>query len=92
MHTKAVLNDPASYEILVPEDFGRDREVLINHKLTGWNAVRARARQLAIELPDATIKALTQRIKELSDREAVDLDRIDRLLRDEAERVGAGGG
>ena len=46
IHAKAVLNNPETYEILKPEDFGLTRYIHIAHRLTGWNAVRSRADQL----------------------------------------------
>ena len=39
IHAKAVLNNPETYEILDPHDFGMTRYISIAHRLTGWNAV-----------------------------------------------------
>ena len=35
IHAKAILNNPSTYEILKPEDFGMTRYVSIGHRLTG---------------------------------------------------------
>ncbi|KAJ1568942.1 mitochondrial Homoaconitase [Cladochytrium tenue] len=35
IHTKAVLNNPDTYEILRPQDFGVERRVSLAHRLTG---------------------------------------------------------
>ena len=80
IHAKAVLNDPSTYEILRPEDFGLTRYVHIAHRLTGWNAVRHRAEQLGLAVDDDEIKRLTSRIKALADRRPLTLDEVDALL------------
>ena len=59
IHAKAVLNNPETYEILEPQDFGLTRYISIAHRLTGWNAIKARAEQLNLDMPDEEIKAVT---------------------------------
>jgi homocitrate synthase len=86
IHAKAVLNNPSTYEILRPEDFGLTRYIHIAHRLTGWNAIRNRADQLGLALSDDQVKAITDEIKRLSDERALTLDEVDRLLT-EAGRV-----
>ncbi|MEJ5200121.1 MAG: homocitrate synthase [Anaerolineae bacterium] len=81
IHAKAILNAPETYEALDPHDFGLTRYISIAHRLTGWNAVKARAEQLGLNLADAQIKALTQHIKALADERALTLDDVDGLLR-----------
>lgn len=81
IHAKAVLADPATYEILQPADFGLTREVAIGHRLTGWNAIRERSRVLGLNLDDATLKAITQDVKRRADVHPLNLDEIDGLLR-----------
>jgi homocitrate synthase len=85
IHAKAVLNNPSTYEILRPEDFGLTRYIHIAHRLTGWNAIRHRADQLGFQLSDDTVKEITEEIKRLSDERALTLEEVDRLL-DEAQR------
>jgi homocitrate synthase len=80
VHTSAVLQDPATYEILPPAQFGRERTIAIAHKLTGWNAVRSRAEALGLSLDTAQIRAVTRQVKALADRQAVDIDDVDALL------------
>jgi len=80
IHAKAILNAPETYEALNPEDFGLTRYLSIAHKLTGWNAVKARAEQLGLELDDRQIKSLTRHIKALADERALTLDDVDELL------------
>jgi homocitrate synthase len=81
IHAKAILNAPETYEALDPHDFGLTRYISIAHRLTGWNAVKARAEQLDLSLSDGQIKALTQHIKTLADERALTLDDVDGLLR-----------
>lgn len=81
IHAKAILNNPETYEILKPEDFGMSRYVSIGHRLTGWNAVKNRIEQLNLGLTDQDAKAVTQKIKELADVRPLSLDDVDTLLR-----------
>jgi homocitrate synthase len=80
IHAKAILNAPETYEALDPHDFGLTRYISIAHRLTGWNAVKARAEQLGLDLPTDQIKALTQHIKALADERPLALDDVDGLL------------
>jgi len=81
IHAKAILNAPETYEALDPHDFGLTRYISIAHRLTGWNAVKARADQLGLELSESQIKALTQHIKALADDKRLSLSDVDNLLR-----------
>lgn len=80
IHTKAVLQQPETYEVLNPAVFGLNRRVMVGHKLTGWNAVRLRANQLQLQLPDETLKAVTAQIKSLADTTTVADEDVDALL------------
>jgi homocitrate synthase len=81
IHAKAMLNNPSTYEILDPADFGLARYIHVAHRLTGWNAIKDRAEQLQLELSDDVIKAITGRIKALGDERELTLDDVDHLLR-----------
>jgi homocitrate synthase len=80
IHAKALLNNPRTYEILDPHDFGLTRYISIAHRLTGWNAVRHRAEQLGLELSEAQLKEVTRHIKALADEKALSLSDVDALL------------
>ncbi|MCW5768888.1 MAG: homocitrate synthase [Phycisphaeraceae bacterium] len=80
IHAKAVLNDPSAYEALRPEDFGLSRYIHVAHRLTGWNAVRARAEQLGLTLSDEQAKALTAEIKAAADVGHLTLDHVDAII------------
>lgn len=82
IHAKAILNDPSTYEILDPADFGLDRYVHVAHRLTGWNAIKSRVEQLRLELSDAQIKEITAHIKVLADEKPLSLSDVDTLLRE----------
>jgi homocitrate synthase len=81
IHAKAILNDPSTYEILRPEDFGLERYLHVAHRLTGWNAIKARSEQLRLTLSDAQIKEITAHVKALADEKPLSLSDIDALLR-----------
>ncbi|KAI9475655.1 MAG: homocitrate synthase [Benjaminiella poitrasii] len=91
IHAKAILNNPSTYEILNPTDFGMTRYVSIGHRLTGWNAVKNRVEQLDLGLTDEDAKAITAKIKELADVRPLSLDDVDVLLRSyhQAKAVGS---
>ncbi|MDR3576772.1 MAG: homocitrate synthase [Anaerolineaceae bacterium] len=80
IHAKAVLNNPSTYEILRPEDFGLTRYISIAHRLTGWNAIRFRADQLNLSIADEEIKRITEEIKSMCDLRPMTLDEVDSLL------------
>lgn len=81
IHAKAILNNPSTYEILDPADFGLTRYVHVAHRLTGWNAIKQRAEQLQLNLTDEQIKKITAQIKSLADQKNLSLDDVDVLLR-----------
>lgn len=80
MHTKAVLVDPKSYEVLDPALFGRTRTVATAHRLTGWHAIAERARELGIILSEEQARAIAHRVKVLADQRLLDIDDLDNLL------------
>ena len=81
IHAKAILNNPSTYEILDPADFGLTRYIHVAHRLTGWNAIKQRAEQLQLNLTDEQIKMITAQIKSLADQKNLSLDDVDVLLR-----------
>lgn len=81
IHAKAVLADPNTYEAINPSDFGLNRDIMVGHKLMGWNTVRSRAQALGLSLDDATLQQITQTIKIQADTAALSSEDIDTLLR-----------
>ena len=80
IHAKAVLNNPTTYEVLRPEDFGLKRYIQIASRLTGWNAIRSRADQLGLSMDEVTLKRITEEVKKLADQQQLTLDEVDHLL------------
>lgn len=87
IHAKAILNNPSTYEILDPTDFGMTRYVSIGHRLTGWNAVKNRVQQLGLELGDDEVKVVTAQIKKLADIKPLGVEEVDTLLRNHHAKV-----
>jgi homocitrate synthase len=80
MHTKAVLNDPRSYEVIDPALFGRTRTVSVAHRLAGWHAVAERARELGIMLSEKQARAAAARLKALADERSLEVGEVDEIL------------
>ncbi|KXN70912.1 homocitrate synthase [Conidiobolus coronatus NRRL 28638] len=89
IHAKAILNNPSTYEILKPEDFGMTRYVSIGHRLTGWNAIKNRVQQLGLQLTDEQAKEVTNKIKALADIQPLGIEAVDIILREYHERCGS---
>lgn len=81
IHAKAILNNPSTYEIINPADFGMTRYVHFASRLTGWNAIKSRAQQLKIELTDTQCKECTAKIKALADIRPIAVDDADSIIR-----------
>lgn len=82
IHTKAMLNNPESYEIIDPADFGLRREIAVGHKLTGKHAVAHRASQLGLRFGEIELREVTAEIKRLADAGPLSREELDRLLHD----------
>jgi homocitrate synthase len=80
LHTNAVLRNPHSYEALDPQVFGRDRAVLLGHRLTGRNAIAHRARALGLDLSPGALQHVTQQIKASADQGPLSDADVDALL------------
>jgi len=81
IHAKAILNNPSTYEIINPADFGMSRYVHFASRLTGWNAINSRAQQFNIELTDAEYKLVTAKIKAMADIRPIAVDDADGIIR-----------
>ncbi|KAI1909482.1 homocitrate synthase lys21 [Ophidiomyces ophidiicola] len=81
IHAKAILNNPSTYEIINPADFGMTRYVHFASRLTGWNAIKSRAQQLNLEMTDAQYKECTAKIKALADIRPIAIDDADSIIR-----------
>ncbi|KAI0478926.1 homocitrate synthase [Xylariaceae sp. FL0804] len=81
IHAKAILNNPSTYEILKPEDFGLNRYVSFASRLTGWNAIKSRVEQLGLSMTDDQVKLLTAKIKQMADVRPLAIDDTDSIIR-----------
>ncbi|KAF1938199.1 homocitrate synthase [Clathrospora elynae] len=81
IHAKAILNNPSTYEIINPQDFGMSRYVHFASRLTGWNAIKSRAEQLGLQMTDAQYKECTVKIKAIADIRKIALDDTDSIIR-----------
>jgi homocitrate synthase len=81
IHAKAILNNPSTYEIINPADFGMSRYVHFASRLTGWNAIKSRAAQLNIEMTDEQYKECTAKTKSLADIRPIAVDDADSIIR-----------
>ncbi|KAK3347137.1 HMGL-like-domain-containing protein [Lasiosphaeria hispida] len=81
IHAKAILNNPSTYEILNPADFGLTRYVHFASRLTGWNAVKTRVGQLGLTMTDDQVKVVTAKIKALADVRPIAIDDADSIIR-----------
>ncbi|KAI4150772.1 MAG: hypothetical protein LQ340_003905 [Diploschistes diacapsis] len=76
-----ILNNPQTYEILNPADFGLTRYVHFASRLTGWNAVKTRVGQLGLSMTDDQVKTVTAKIKTLADIRPIAIDDADSIIR-----------
>lgn len=81
MHTKAVLADPRSYEVIDPARFGLERRILAGHRLVGRHAIRDRAADLGVLFDDDQLRAVTAEVKRRSDDGPLAGDELDELIR-----------
>ncbi|KAL8924755.1 MAG: hypothetical protein Q9208_003844 [Pyrenodesmia sp. 3 TL-2023] len=80
IHAKAILANPATYEIINPADFGMQRYVHFASRLTGWNAIKSRCDQLGLEMTDAQIKQCTVKIKAMADIRKLAIEDTDVII------------
>ncbi len=80
VHTKAVLQNPTTYEAIDPEDFGVTRIIDVAHRLVGRNAIREHAKNLGIDLEGDALRMVTTQVKALADERQITLADVDGLL------------
>lgn len=82
VHTNAVLQNPTTYEAVNPADFGMTRVIDVAHRLVGRNAIRDRAAGLGIDLPDESLRTVTDQVKSMADERQITLADVDKILSD----------
>jgi len=81
IHTKSVLSEPTTYEVLDPARFGLSRQVLSGHQLTGHNVIRHRTQELGLDLDDDQLRALAAEVSRRADTRPLATSELDELLR-----------
>lgn len=81
VHTKAVLQNPTTYEAIDPDDFGMARIIDVAHRLVGRNAIRDRAAGLGIELAEDGLRRATSQVKAMADEQPISMQDVDHILR-----------
>lgn len=70
IHQHGVMQERATYEIMRPEDLGRDGSTILLGKLSGRHAYTERVRQMGYSLDEAGLDATFARFKEVADRKS----------------------
>ena len=90
IHQHGVLMNPATYEIMKPEDVGFSSSNLVLGKHSGRHALRDRVEQRGCQLSDVEFEKLFEDFKALADKkkEIYDAD-IDALIEDRVQQTTA---
>ena len=80
VHTKAVLRNPRSYEVLAPADFGLMRSIDVGSRYTGRYAVGHRAATLGLHLSNDEASHLTQALKERAECSSLNQEEVDAFI------------
>src|SRR6266581_4879095 len=80
VHTKAVLRNPRSYEVLTPTDFGLMRHIDIGSRITGRYAIGHRAAKLGLDLSSDEVCRLTQSLKERAEFGSLNQEEVDEFI------------
>ncbi|MEI6222009.1 MAG: homocitrate synthase [bacterium] len=88
MHTKAVLQNPESYEIFDPNIFGMQRKIQYASSITGKHAVAQRLKDLGYaDFSEKQVMEITKEMKNLSSDNKFSDEDFDRELKRLAEKV-----
>jgi 2-isopropylmalate synthase len=88
IHQDGMLKNKSTYEIMRPEDVGRDNERLVLGKHSGRHAFRIRLEELGFALTDEHLNHAFDEFKRLADKKKVIYDEdIEALIRDEIEEA-----
>jgi 2-isopropylmalate synthase len=88
IHQDGVLKEKLTYEIMRPEDIGRDANKLVMGKHSGRHALAARLKDLGFDLDEAELGKAFKKFKDLADKkkEIFDEDLI-AIVKDEIAQV-----
>src|SRR6266436_6727684 len=80
VHTKAVLRNPRSYEVLTPSDFGLMRHIDVGSRFTGRHAVGHRAAMLGLCLSKNEISHLTQALRARAENGSLNQEEVNAFI------------
>jgi len=80
VHTRAVLRNPRSYEVLDPADFGLMRRVDVGSRITGRHAVGHRATTLGLRLSNDEVNRLTSALKMRAEQGTLNQEEADAFI------------
>jgi len=80
LHAKAILNNPSTYEVINPADFGLTCYVHFISRMTGWKAIKSRAMQPNIEMADEEFKQCPTKVKAMADIRQLAVDEVDSVI------------
>src|SRR5437588_2049468 len=80
IHTKAVLNNPRTYEVLNPADFGLVRHVDVGSRFTGRYAVGHRAARLGLQLSSEELCYLTLALNARAEHGSMSQEHVDAVI------------
>src|SRR6266404_2050212 len=80
VHTKAVLRNPRSYEVLTPTDFGLMRHIDVGSRFTGRYAVGHRAEALGLHLSNDEVCNLTRDLKERAENGSLNQEEVNAFI------------
>ena len=80
VHTKAVLQNPRSYEALDPTDFGLMRHIDVGSRITGRHAVGHRAAMLGLCLSKNEVSQLTQALRAQAEQGPLNQEEVDAFI------------
>jgi len=80
VHTKAVLKNPRSYEVMAPADFGLMRSIDVGSRFTGRHAVGHRATALGLRLSNDEVCHLTQALRERAECGSLNQEEVDAFI------------
>jgi len=84
IHQDGVLKEKTTYEIMRPEDVGRERSRLVLGKHSGRHAFRKHLEELGIELEEESFERVFQKFKQLSDKKKnVYTEDVEAVVREE---------
>lgn len=81
IHLKAMLNNPETYQIINPKDFGLDYNLNFASNLVGHNTIKYIIEKQNLNIDSCKIKDITNEIKNLAGQKQITIEDITNLLK-----------